>query len=121
RELAYRRSHHHQYDPSHSGEGEPEIPRAVGGPAPRGGHPSHPRRRVGVDSLRVTRAGRSTGIMDIRELTVAPREGVGKGVAKRLRRGGKTPGILYGGGGPAHHPGGRRGGCPHTPRPPRRA
>src|SRR5215468_3269582 len=35
--------------------------------------------------------------MDIRELTVAPREGVGKGVAKRLRRSGKTPGILYGG------------------------
>jgi hypothetical protein len=30
--------------------------------------------------------------MEIRELTVAPREGVGKGVAKRLRR----SGILYG-------------------------
>jgi len=38
--------------------------------------------------------------MDIRELTVAPREGVGKGVAKRLRRAGKTPGILYGGASP---------------------
>jgi len=35
--------------------------------------------------------------MEIRELTVAPREGVGKGMAKRMRRSGKTPGILYGG------------------------
>src|SRR5215467_379345 len=40
--------------------------------------------------------------MDIRELTVAPREGVGKGVAKRLRRSGKTPGILYGGTSPVN-------------------
>ena len=35
--------------------------------------------------------------MEIRELTVTPREGVGKSVARRLRRSGKTPGILYGG------------------------
>ncbi|MBI1727708.1 MAG: 50S ribosomal protein L25 [Candidatus Rokubacteria bacterium] len=35
--------------------------------------------------------------MEIRELTVMPREGVGKSVARRLRRSGKTPGILYGG------------------------
>jgi large subunit ribosomal protein L25 len=35
--------------------------------------------------------------MEIRELTVTPREGVGKSVARRLRRTGKTPGILYGG------------------------
>jgi len=40
--------------------------------------------------------------MDIRELTIAPREGVGKGVAKRLRRSGKTPGILYGGASPVN-------------------
>src|SRR5215813_4679473 len=40
--------------------------------------------------------------MDIRELTVAPRDGVGKGVAKRLRRSGKTPGILYGGASPVN-------------------
>src|SRR5215471_17808954 len=40
--------------------------------------------------------------MDIRELTVAPREGVGKGVAKRLRLAGKTPGILYGGASPVN-------------------
>ena len=40
--------------------------------------------------------------MEIRELTVAPREGVGKGVAKRLRRSGKTPGILYGGTSPVN-------------------
>ena len=38
--------------------------------------------------------------MEIRELTVAPREGVGKGVAKKMRRSGKTPGILYGGASP---------------------
>lgn len=35
--------------------------------------------------------------MEIRELTVTPREGVGKSLARRLRRSGKTPGILYGG------------------------
>jgi len=35
--------------------------------------------------------------MEIRELTVMAREGVGKSVARRLRRSGKTPGILYGG------------------------
>jgi large subunit ribosomal protein L25 len=38
--------------------------------------------------------------MEIRELTVMPREGVGKSVARRLRRSGKTPGILYGGASP---------------------
>jgi large subunit ribosomal protein L25 len=40
--------------------------------------------------------------MDIRELTVMPREGVGKSVARRLRRSGKTPGILYGGASPVN-------------------
>jgi large subunit ribosomal protein L25 len=40
--------------------------------------------------------------MEIRELTVTPREGVGKSVARRLRRSGKTPGILYGGSAPVN-------------------
>jgi large subunit ribosomal protein L25 len=40
--------------------------------------------------------------MEIRELTVMPREGVGKSVARRLRRSGKTPGILYGGATPVN-------------------
>jgi len=40
--------------------------------------------------------------MEIRELTVMPREGVGKSVARRLRRSGKTPGILYGGASPVN-------------------
>jgi large subunit ribosomal protein L25 len=40
--------------------------------------------------------------MEIRELTVTPREGVGKSVARRLRRLGKTPGILYGGANPVN-------------------
>jgi large subunit ribosomal protein L25 len=40
--------------------------------------------------------------MEIRELTVIPREGVGKSVARRLRRSGKTPGILYGGASPVN-------------------
>jgi large subunit ribosomal protein L25 len=40
--------------------------------------------------------------MEIRELTVMPREGVGKSVARRLRRSGKTPGILYGGQSPVN-------------------
>lgn len=40
--------------------------------------------------------------MEIRELTVTPREGTGKSVARRLRRSGKTPGILYGGPSPVN-------------------
>ena len=40
--------------------------------------------------------------MEIRELTVMTREGVGKSVARRLRRSGKTPGILYGGPSPVN-------------------
>jgi len=40
--------------------------------------------------------------MDIRELTVTPREGVGKSVSRRLRRSGTTPGILYGGASPVN-------------------
>jgi len=40
--------------------------------------------------------------MEIRELAVAPREGVGKSVSRRLRRMGKTPGILYGGASPVN-------------------
>jgi large subunit ribosomal protein L25 len=40
--------------------------------------------------------------MEIRELTVTPREGAGKSVARRLRRSGKTPGILYGGSSPVN-------------------
>jgi large subunit ribosomal protein L25 len=40
--------------------------------------------------------------MEIRELTVMAREGVGKSVARRLRRSGKTPGILYGGPSPVN-------------------
>ena len=35
--------------------------------------------------------------MDMRELTIQKREGVGKGDAKRLRRAGQVPAILYGG------------------------
>jgi large subunit ribosomal protein L25 len=35
--------------------------------------------------------------MDMRELTITKREGVGKGPAKRLRRDGRVPAILYGG------------------------
>ncbi len=35
--------------------------------------------------------------MDLRELTIRKREGVGKGPAKRLRRAGEIPAILYGG------------------------
>jgi large subunit ribosomal protein L25 len=40
--------------------------------------------------------------MEIRELTVTPREGAGKSVARRLRRSGKTPGVLYGGPSPVN-------------------
>ena len=38
--------------------------------------------------------------MDMRELTIRKREGVGKGPAKRLRRAGQVPAILYGGASP---------------------
>jgi large subunit ribosomal protein L25 len=39
--------------------------------------------------------------MNIRELSVEPREATGKGAAGRLRRRGRIPAILYGGGQPA--------------------
>ena len=35
--------------------------------------------------------------MDMRELTIRKRDGVGKGAAKRLRRTGQVPAVLYGG------------------------
>ena len=35
--------------------------------------------------------------MDMQELTVAPRDGKGKQAAKRLRRAGRIPAVLYGG------------------------
>jgi large subunit ribosomal protein L25 len=35
--------------------------------------------------------------MDMRELTIHKREGTGKGPAKRLRRAGQVPAVLYGG------------------------
>jgi large subunit ribosomal protein L25 len=38
--------------------------------------------------------------MDIRELTIQRREGTGKQAARRLRRAGRAPAILYGGGEP---------------------
>src|SRR2546427_6113402 len=38
--------------------------------------------------------------MEQRELTIRRREGTGKSVAKRLRRGGQVPAILYGGSSP---------------------
>jgi len=38
--------------------------------------------------------------MDMRELTINRREGTGKGAAKRLRRAGQVPAILYGGASP---------------------
>ena len=40
--------------------------------------------------------------MDMRELTITRREGVGKGPAKRLRRNGQVPAILYGGAQPVN-------------------
>lgn len=38
--------------------------------------------------------------MELRELTIKKRDGVGKGAAKRLRRNGLVPAILYGGASP---------------------
>lgn len=38
--------------------------------------------------------------MELRELTIKKREGVGKGPAKRLRRNGLVPAVLYGGASP---------------------
>ncbi len=38
--------------------------------------------------------------MEIRELTIRRRDGTGKQVAKRLRRAGQVPGVLYGGAAP---------------------
>jgi large subunit ribosomal protein L25 len=39
--------------------------------------------------------------MEMRALTIERREGTGKGPARRLRRAGRVPAILYGGGSPA--------------------
>src|SRR5262249_46962090 len=39
--------------------------------------------------------------MDISELTIQKRDGTGKGPARRLRRAGQVPAILYGGSPPA--------------------
>ena len=40
--------------------------------------------------------------MDMRELTITTREGTGKNAARRLRRDGRAPGILYGGSAPVN-------------------
>ncbi|HEU4438837.1 MAG TPA: 50S ribosomal protein L25 [Methylomirabilota bacterium] len=40
--------------------------------------------------------------MELRELTIKKRDGVGKGPAKRLRRSGLVPAILYGGASPVN-------------------
>jgi large subunit ribosomal protein L25 len=40
--------------------------------------------------------------MEMRELTIQKREGLGKGAAKRLRRAGQVPAILYGGASPVN-------------------
>src|SRR5262245_37406432 len=40
--------------------------------------------------------------MDMRELTIQKRAGTGKGAAKRLRRAGQVPAILYGGTSPVN-------------------
>jgi len=40
--------------------------------------------------------------MEMRELTIRKRDGVGKGPAKRLRRAGQVPAILYGGASPVN-------------------
>jgi large subunit ribosomal protein L25 len=40
--------------------------------------------------------------MEMRELTIRKRDGIGKGPAKRLRRAGQVPAILYGGASPVN-------------------
>jgi large subunit ribosomal protein L25 len=40
--------------------------------------------------------------MDMRELTIRKRDGIGKGPARRLRRAGQVPAILYGGASPVN-------------------
>ena len=50
--------------------------------------------------------------MEMRELTITKREGVGKGPAKRLRRDGRVPAILYGGDPPNSRHSSRRSACP---------
>ena len=40
--------------------------------------------------------------MEMRELTIRKRDGIGKGPAKRLRRSGQVPAILYGGAAPVN-------------------
>src|SRR5262245_63087341 len=40
--------------------------------------------------------------MDMRDLSIQTRDGIGKGAAKRLRRAGRVPAILYGGASPVN-------------------
>ena len=57
--VGSRGSHHHEHGPAHSRAAASQDARALGRPAPRGGDPSHPRRRVGLHALRVIHIQRS--------------------------------------------------------------
>src|SRR5207245_9651860 len=60
---------------------------------PQPSHLTHSQRRVGLYPVRLGADQR----MEQRALTIQRREGTGRSVAKRLRRTGRVPGILYGG------------------------
>ncbi len=55
--------------------------------------------------------------MEMRELTIRKREGIGKGPARRLRRAGQVPATLYGGASPVNVAVDAQGRPPSHPRP----
>ena len=76
----------------------PQDHGSLGGAPPGGGDPAHPRRGIGIHPVRVGAGRAKETVMNIRELSVEPREALGKGAVGRLRRSGLVPAILYGAG-----------------------
>src|SRR5947207_1285387 len=73
--------------------------RADRGAAARRGHSTDPRRGIRLDAIRLDTRTKEP-VMNTPEITVKRREGTGKGIARRLRRDGVVPAILYGGAAP---------------------
>src|SRR4026209_1631580 len=89
---------HHQLRSARSRQAPREDPGSLGGPAGGRSDPAHPRRGFRVRALRLAETDRKeAAVMEMRALTIEKRVGTGKGAAKRLRRTGRVPAVLYGG------------------------
>ena len=86
-----RGSHHHQLDPADARASSCRKIRVLSvAPLLGGGDPSHPRRGIGVDPLRVGPPTKEQRVMDMRELTIRKprghRQGAGQAAAPRRAR-----------------------------------